>query len=112
MRIEIVELTKTKKIIDIELPYYFKDDSMGDEDHTVTYGKLEEKIFTEITLIFHRRGEFQSAEIEIKTIDLELELSVTDGWHAISRYLKDMYKSNKAEYLTAKRKALSLFATE
>ena len=94
MEIEITETKRIKKIINLDLPYYFRHDL----DDSAIYGKLGEETCTTIQITLHSRRPLQGAEIEIETID----------WDSLSCYLAQEYKSNEAEYLIAKQKALLL----
>lgn len=94
MEIEIVETKKVKKIVNLDLPYYFRHDL----DNSIIYGKLDEKNSISIQITRSDRGELQSVEIEIEPI----------RWDYVSCYLKKEHKGSEAEYLDAKKEAFYL----
>jgi len=96
MRLEITRKVEQRETIEIEFPYYYKHDLMGDESDSVIYGKIEERKCTAIQLSYRRDEKEYSIEVEERSAS------------AFACYMTDEYKSTEAEYLAAKFKLLAL----
>lgn len=92
MKIEITTTKRVKKTIDIEFPYYYKDDLMSDYGDTVIYGKIMTDY--EITI---KENESYSG---VKSYEIEKD-SRSDC------YFTDEYKSSKEEFEAVKVRALA-----
>ena len=94
MKTNITITEKTEKTIEVELPYYYKQDLYSDYGGSVIYGvisKNEVKTIHEIDILrdgIHQKG---------YTIE---KCSYWDG-----SYFTDKYKSNKTEYKKAYERA-------
>lgn len=97
MKIEIEETIRQNKVIDIELPYYFKHDLYLDSHECVIYGKVEEKRISKITI--NREWGGSISEIEIESYSGNVKFT-------ISSYYGEEYKSFKEEFEGSKLTAM------
>lgn len=98
MKIEILENIQQKKIVDIELPYYFKDDLYLDSHECIIYGKVEEKRISKITINTEWGGSISEIQIENHSGGVK---------YTLGSYYDDRYKSSKSEFENAKQEALA-----
>lgn len=92
MKIEINDHVVTKKIIEVDLPYYYKYDLDIDRGESIIYGKvLENKVYT-------------IQESEDYNYDVKFELE-EDSYYD-SSFFKPEYESNKDEFNKARTRAL------
>jgi len=96
MKLEIPRKIEQKETIEIEFPYYYKNDLLLDDVDSVIYGKIEEKRHTTIQV----RNNYQGG----RSFELEVEAR---GAASVACYMTDEYKSDEGEYLAAKAKLLA-----
>lgn len=96
MKLQIIKRVEQRQTIEIEFPYYYKNDLLLDESDCVIYGKIEENQHSAITI----QGCYQGG------IRFELETE-KKGAASLACYMTDEYKSNETEYLAAKAKLLA-----
>ena len=92
MKIEITINIKKKEVIDVELPYYYKQDLFLDDGYSIIYGKIEEDKCTAIQISKSFRGNSSTYELEVEVAKPA----------SSSCYFDDKYKSSETEYLEAK----------
>ena len=101
MKLQITRTFERKETIDVELPYYYKQDLMLDEVDSVIYGKIDEDCTTTIQITYNYRGK----------VRFELEINAVPADY-FSCYMIGEYKSNKGEYLEANAKMLAAVQDE
>ena len=94
MEIEINVISKIKKKININLPYYYEHNLSSDRYDSVLYGKICEKETTTIQITNQYLHDVISYEIEIAKCNPAKNDS----------YFTDEHKSSESEYLAAKAK--------
>lgn len=97
MKIEIEETSKKKKIVEIELPYFYKHVIDLEHGEVVIFGKIEEKKHTTI-----------SEKENGVNFEYELEVEEIKNFINLSSYFSDEHKSNEAEFIYAKTRLLSV----
>lgn len=101
MKLEITRKIEHTETIDIEFPYYYKNDLMPDDSSSIIYGKIEEMRHTSICIRHHDLRNEDSYEIEIKE----------EHASNFSCYMVEKYKICESEYLAAKKTALAAIAS-
>jgi hypothetical protein len=100
MQIEIEELVKQSKIIEFELPYYYKQDLSDDDGETFLYGRLDEDKCTEIQVRYDDNETSYETSYEISKNSF---FSIKNSGYTC--YIKDKYKCNEVEFEDAKKRA-------
>nr|WP_294922162.1 hypothetical protein [uncultured Flavobacterium sp.] len=100
MEIEITEIVKNVKVIDVELPYYYKHDLFAEYGESIIYGKIEATKETSIHESETPEGG-KKYEIEIEEYD-----SIKNS--GLASYFNPEFKSTVNEYEAAKQR-VSLF---
>ena len=96
MKVEVIRTTKTKELVEIDLPYFYRHDlDLVDVDCAI-YGKIGERWHTSVKV-------YTDSFIGSRRFTVEKE--PTD-WGRLSCYLADEYKSNATEYEGAKQMAI------
>ena len=99
MKIEITEYVKTPKIIEVELPYYYKHDLMSDHGDSIIYGNIEEKLHLSI----HETKQYSGEE----KYEVEWEEHDSIKHSGAACYFDEKYKSSKKEFYEVKERFLS-----
>jgi len=99
MKIEINKQITITEIIDIELPYFYKQDLMSDYGDAVIYGKIEEKNATAI----HETKNYDGEE----KYEVEKCPFTSIGNSGFSCYFREEYKSTKEEFEAAKKRCIA-----
>ena len=96
MKVEVIRTTKTKELVEIDLPYFYRHDlDLVDVDCAI-YGKIGERWHTSVKV-------YTDSFIGSRRFTVEKE--PTD-WDRLSCYLNDEYKSKAIEYENAKQQAI------
>lgn len=95
MEIVIQETKTVERTVNIEFPYYYKQDLCLDNCNSVIYGKITENGCTSIQITR-----------EYDTDDMQYELEIEKGLpgQRFGCYFASEYISSEAEYLDAKSK--------
>lgn len=96
MKIEITETIRTKKTIELELPYYYKHDLMMDHCDSIIYGRIDAEHVCSVQL---------TTAYSDGALSVELQRKQT-SWANYSCYLRDEFKSNESEFKKAKATAI------
>ncbi len=99
MKIRLIKQIPQEVTIEVELPYYYKHDLMGDYGGSIIYGKIEEKLHTSIHEI-KRYDRKESYEIE-----KERHRSIEN--RELGGYFDDEYQSSREEFEAVKERCLS-----
>lgn len=105
MQVEIIKTVKQVEIIEVELPYYYKQDLMSDYCSSFIYGKIEEKLCTSIRETKSYDSKEEKYEIEKEKYD-----SIKNS--GLSSYFDEKYKSNQKEFEDVKARCLSFLDEE
>lgn len=97
MKIEIIETVEKTKIIDADLPYYYRHLL----DNCTIYGKIEETKRTTIDVYDSE----QKFEMEVK-----YHYSIKNS--GLSSYFAEEHKSSEKEYIEAREKAKKFLENE
>jgi hypothetical protein len=92
MKIDITKIIAVNKTIEIDYPYYYKDDRMLDHARNVVFGKIVDDIVYEIEYYESYRGG-----------GISYSLTKDDR---NDRYFDEEYRSTEQEYNDAKDRAL------
>ncbi len=98
MKISITEEVSTVKIIDVDLPYFYKHDLMTQYGDSVIYGRIEETLHTSIQETLNFDG---SVTYEIEKEDHD---SIKNT--GLASYFKSQYSSNQNEFEQVKERCL------
>ena len=98
MKIEIQKKVETTEILDIDLPYYYKQIILLDTQDLAVFGRIEENNHIAITI----RSSY--GEHRAKGFGLEIEHRRA---HTLGCYMVEKYRSNETEYLAAKAETLA-----
>lgn len=101
MQIEITERIEQVRIIDIELPYYYKFDLSEDRSNDVIYGKIEAQ----------KHSSVQERKSDADSFELETEEYNSIKQTGLANYFQPKYKSSKEEYEAVKQRALDFLKT-
>lgn len=93
MKVSITKTIRTTETVDVEFPFYYKNDMLLDNCDYIIYGKIEQMLHTKIHVVNNHRD---------KRFDFQLEHE-KPNFHSIGCYFEVDYASSEAEYLDAKR---------
>ena len=96
MKVEVTRTTKTKEMVEVNLPYFYRHDVDLDYGNYVIFGKIDEDWHRSVKIRLHYLSGLRAVEIE----------SEFTHWDRLSCYLADEYKSNATEYERAKQMAI------
>jgi hypothetical protein len=91
MKIEIITTKRVKETIDVDFPYYYKQDLCSDYSDTVIYGKI--------------MGEFEVTIKEDESYNGKISYEIEKCFRS-DYYFTDEYKSSKEEFEAVKIRAL------
>ena len=100
MKIQVTKTHETVEEVDISFPYYYKHQREDLAWECIIYGRIDEKIHTQVEIIGAWRGYIAQAETTI----------CETSWDDCSRYLNEEYESTEEEYLEAKAKAIEILS--
>jgi hypothetical protein len=98
MKITINKRTYIKETVDIDLPYYYKQNIFLDYSDTEVYGRIDEKEHISISITTDNTGEYTRIQWEKKDTD----------WNSLGCYLEQKYKSNKETFIKIKYLAVNI----
>jgi len=93
MKLEITKNVSQTETIDVEFPFYYKNDMLLDDIDYIIYGKIEPMLHTKIHVIKNYRD---------KRFDFQLEHEKPNFAQLGCYFVDGDYASNEAEYLAAK----------
>jgi hypothetical protein len=97
MELKIKRKVEQEEIINIDFPYYYKQDLLLDETDVVIYGKIERDRYISITV--------ESNGCHGNPVRFELEIKIRSA-ESLSCYMTDEYKGTEKEFLNAKESML------
>lgn len=100
MKVKIFKRIVEEKVIDIEVPFYYRHDLSDDHPKNVIYGKITETKHKTIQLgSKFGRKDFAKFNVE--------EFDVNHGFLNLAEYLTNVkYESNETEWEQAKKEAV------
>lgn len=99
MKIKIVKNVQTVETLEVEFPYYYKQNLSGECDEIVIYGKIEENVHACI----EERTDYYTGEVSYK---LEMGKYSTD----LSSYFQPKYASFNEAYESVKKRCVEFLS--
>lgn len=100
MQVEITRQVPQVEVIEVELPYYYKQDLMSDYSDSVIYGKIEEKLCTSI----QETKSYDDSEVKY---EIEKEEHDSIKITGLANYFGKEYRSTKEEFESVKDRCLA-----
>jgi hypothetical protein len=100
MKVKIKKTSETVEEVEVSLPCYYKHQREDLVWECIIYGRIDEKIHTQVEIMGAWRGYIAQAETTI----------CETNWDDCSRYLNEEYESTEEEFLAAKAKAMEILS--
>lgn len=98
MKIEITKTVRHIEVIDVELPYFYRNDLDSEYGYSIIYGKIDEKLHTSI---------HATKENGIEKYEIEKEAHYSIKHTGLASYFDKEYSSSKTDFEEAKQRCLN-----